>query len=111
MKIDLSLLEYSGLEKFVEVTRWKIGRQFAEHPDLKEPEIPQEFYCPITGDVMNEPMKDKYGHVYEKSAIIEWLDSHENSPLNRQPLTLGDLRPDTQLKRRIDEFFLKANCA
>lgn len=27
------------------------------------------FYCPITGDVMEDPYIDKEGHTYEKTAI------------------------------------------
>ena len=26
--------------------------------------IPHEFYCPITGDLLNEPVSEKAGHTY-----------------------------------------------
>lgn len=28
--------------------------------------------CPITQDVMKEPVIDREGNTYEKSAILEW---------------------------------------
>jgi len=39
----------------------------------KEEEIPDEFLCPITNDVMEDPVVASDGYTYEKAAIEEWL--------------------------------------
>ena len=103
-KIELALLDFRRLQKGIETLRVKIWRDFEGLQELKERRAPEEFFCPITGDIMSEPMKDKYGHRYEKTAIISWLESHQSSPLTRQPLSLADLTADSELQQRIEEF-------
>ena len=65
--------------------------------------VPREFYCPITGDLMNEPVLGKDGHSYEKSEIFQWLSTNKTSPLTRRPLTTDDLVDNLPLKRSIEE--------
>ena len=39
----------------------------------------QTFICPITGDIMKDPVIGSDGHTYERSAIEQWLhtpDAH-----------------------------------
>ena len=66
--------------------------------------VPREFYCPITGDLMNEPVLGKDGHSYEKSEIFQWLSTNKTSPLTREPLTTDDLVDNLPLKRSIEEI-------
>jgi len=66
--------------------------------------VPTEFYCPITGDLMNEPVLGKDGHSYEKSEIFQWLSTNKTSPLTREPLTTDDLVDNLPLKRSIEEI-------
>lgn len=65
-------------------------------------EIPPAFICPITHELMREPVISRYGQSYERSAIIEWLKSgHHSCPLTRQPLTLQGLVTNHQLRHAI----------
>lgn len=66
--------------------------------------IPISFYCPITHDVMKNPVVDKEGNSYEESAIREWLTQNAVSPITRNPLYTYDLTPNRALKNIIDEF-------
>ena len=66
--------------------------------------VPQDFYCPITGDLMNEPVLGKDGHSYEKSEILKWLSTNSTSPITREPLTKDDLVDNLPLKRSIEEI-------
>jgi len=60
------------------------------------------FYCPITGDIMEEPYIDKEGNTYEKNAIYEWLRRDKTSPITRSRLRMTDLTPNRILKEIID---------
>ena len=68
-------------------------------------EIPAEFVCPITCDLMSDPVQCSDGFVYEKSAIKEWLLTRRNtSPMTNLEMTDASLIPCDQLKLRIDAF-------
>ena len=66
--------------------------------------VPREFYCPITGDLMVDPVSDPNGNSYEKDSIIKWLSKNETSPITRDPLNSSQLVDNKALKRSIDEI-------
>lgn len=43
--------------------------------------IPDEYICPITMQIMQEPVILADGHMYEKSAIQKWFQTKNKSPL------------------------------
>ena len=43
---------------------------------LDDDDIPNELICPITMELMTEPVIAADGHSYEKAAIEEWLKDH-----------------------------------
>lgn len=61
------------------------------------------FYCPITGDLMIDPVVDSEGNTYERIAIESWIDGHKTSPITRNVIALEDLRPNRSLKNAIEE--------
>jgi len=65
-------------------------------------EIPESFYCPITHEVMVDPVIDPDGNSYERQAIENWLSHNAQSPITRNPLTIKDLRPNRALQDSID---------
>ena len=68
-------------------------------------EIPAEFVCPITCDIMSDPVQCSDGFIYEKSAIKEWLMTRRNtSPMTNLEMTDASLIPCDQLRERIDAF-------
>ena len=71
--------------------------------------VPREFYCPITGELMNNPVSEQSGHSYERDSIMEWLSRSQTSPITRLPLTEGDLTENLALKRSIDSIRDKIN--
>ena len=53
--------------------------------------------CPITLEPMVDPVIDREGNTYEKSAIMDWLANNSESPITRSPLTANDLVPNRAL--------------
>jgi hypothetical protein len=38
------------------------------------------FCCPLTGDLMADPVITRYGHCYEKASILRHIESHGTDP-------------------------------
>jgi hypothetical protein len=53
---------------------------------LKGMRLRDEFLCPITFDLMTDPVVAADGHSYERSPITKWISSKENSPRTGEPL-------------------------
>ena len=48
--------------------------------------IPQNFICPITHDIMIDPVICSDGISYERVAIQRWLIDHNTSPMTNEHL-------------------------
>jgi len=66
--------------------------------------IPQSFVCPITQEVMIDPVFTDDGNTYEREAIREWLEEADTSPLTNEKLESKSLRPNLALRKMIAEF-------
>ena len=66
--------------------------------------VPAEYMCPITNDVMRDPVIDSEGHTYERAAIVQWLHSSSRSPITRNPMTVQDLKPNRALAEAIGHW-------
>ncbi|XP_075108019.1 U-box domain-containing protein 44 [Nicotiana tabacum] len=65
----------------------------------------QSFYCPITGDVMEDPVETSSGQIFERTAIEKWLaDGNKLCPLTKNPLKRSDLRSNKTLRQSIEEW-------
>ena len=51
------------------------------HP--RRDEMPDHFMCPITNEVMEDPVMAMDGFTYERSAISTWFQRHNTSPMTR----------------------------
>jgi hypothetical protein len=71
-------------------------------------EVPYDFLCPITQEVMKHPVMNRYGINYERRAILEWLNGNNTCPMTRNPLRLSMLLPNVRLETAI-RFWLKEN--
>ncbi len=47
----------------------------------RQTKIPEAFVCPITQDMMQEPVVASDGHTYERTAIELWLKNNNTSPM------------------------------
>lgn len=65
----------------------------------------QSFYCPISQEVMEDPVEISSGQTFERSAIEKWFaEGHTTCPLTNQMLTSKELRPNIILRRSIQEW-------
>jgi U-box domain len=70
-----------------------------------EAAVPHEFVCPITHDIMKDPLMRRCGLSYEREAIISWLYDHNNAcPVTRDRLSPRDLVPNSALRKKISAW-------
>ena len=60
--------------------------------------------CPITGDIMNDPVQGNDGHTYERTAITEWLSRNPISPQTRAPMNITDLKVNASIRFLCDKY-------
>ena len=67
-------------------------------------DIPESFLCPISHQLMVDPVITNMGISYEKSQILKWLESHNTCPSTNQPLTIDMLSPNRALQDSIEQL-------
>lgn len=83
-------------------------------PDpAKKTSLPNRFYCPISLEIMREPvlfMVD--GNTYEKANLIEWLGKKRRSPLTNLEMTADQTINNTlQINRALVEEIAECKAA
>ena len=64
--------------------------------------LEKQYYCPLTKNIMKEPMSDNEGNTYERQAILTYLEIHNNkSPITGNALFPMQLIPNTSLAEQI----------
>jgi len=66
--------------------------------------VPEEYKCPITKEIMVDPVIDPDGNSYEREAIMNWLQRGQISPITRHLLLPTQLAPNRALKSIIEAF-------
>ncbi|KAL9644702.1 hypothetical protein ABK040_012356 [Willaertia magna] len=61
------------------------------------------FICPITQQLMVDPVIIETGHTFERKSIEEWLKSNNTCPITRTPLLLKSLTPNFTARLSINE--------
>lgn len=90
--------KYEGLSKKQELQEFLQNKGISLH-------LPDDFKCPITQEVMKEPIVASDGFSYEKSALMQlFKNGNKKSPLTRERLNDMILVPNTNLKKRIRDY-------
>ncbi|GAV63018.1 U-box domain-containing protein [Cephalotus follicularis] len=66
---------------------------------------PEDFRCPISLELMTDPVTVSTGHTYDRSSIQKWLKAGNNScPKTGERLQNTELVPNTILRKLIQHF-------
>ncbi|CAK9045974.1 unnamed protein product [Durusdinium trenchii] len=93
-------LEYSAVE--VEVASKPRPKSEANQTSSKAP-MPSEYFCPISQEVMVDPVTTSDGHTYDRKPIEEWLRNNDTSPNTGLVLPNKTLIPNHNLRKLIQE--------
>ncbi|KAJ6891949.1 hypothetical protein NC651_025213 [Populus alba x Populus x berolinensis] len=67
--------------------------------------IPDEFRCPISLDLMKDPVIVASGHTYDRNSIAQWINSgHQTCPKSGQRLIHMALIPNYALKSLVHQW-------
>lgn len=72
---------------------------------------PRHFICPLSGQIMGDPVMAADGHTYERGAIGDWLRLRDVSPVTGQPLSSAVLQPNYSLRQAIGAELAKLQAA
>lgn len=73
--------------------------------DNADDETPESFLCPLTLEIMTDPVTAADGHSYECAAITVWLQSSALSPLTGEQLPHKQLTRSHALRNAIQEHY------
>ena len=66
--------------------------------------MPDEYLCPITTEIMTDPVTTLDGFTYERAAITEWLRTKDTSPKTGATLESKALIPNHLVRSMIRAF-------
>jgi len=75
-----------------------------EKMGINEFKLSEDFICPITKEVMLEPVITSDGYSYESWAIEEWFRENTTSPMTNKYLKNRTLIPNYILKTLINNY-------
>ncbi|XP_057514093.1 E3 ubiquitin-protein ligase PUB23-like [Actinidia eriantha] len=73
---------------------------------MEEVNVPPFFLCPISLEIMKDPVTIPTGITYDRESIEKWIFSEKNStcPVTKQDLSDPDLTPNHTLRRLIQSW-------
>ena len=74
------------------------------HNHVDDDDINTDFKCPITMDIMKDPVICSDGHSYERESITKWLLTHNTSPKTNVVLENTNLTPNHSLRALIQSY-------
>ncbi len=63
--------------------------------------------CPITGEILLEPVVASDGHIYERQALDSWLSTNTTSPMTREQIIKHDYNVNIFYKNIIQKMLME----
>lgn len=68
---------------------------------------PNDMICPITKEIMTDPVITRNGHTFDRAALQRSIDLNgQRCPLTRAPVNMKEVTPNLALKSRIEEWII-----
>ncbi|XP_066142356.1 WD repeat, SAM and U-box domain-containing protein 1-like isoform X2 [Euwallacea fornicatus] len=97
-------LDDQTTEIMIRELKW-LKRIQVQIPKPFNQDIPDEFLCPITHEIMREPVTCSDGFTYERNAIAEWFMSGKfTSPMTNEILGNTEFSANLELRDEIRKF-------
>jgi hypothetical protein len=93
------------------------GHYDSSTDSLRVEPIYESFLCPLTKQIMRDPVTLETGSTFERQAILKWFKESDSSgrrlicPVTRKELSCTELNPSIALKNTIDEWMHRNEAA
>ncbi|KAL4574423.1 hypothetical protein LXL04_021255 [Taraxacum kok-saghyz] len=88
----------------------EICKNIDENKKVDTPSIPDDFLCPISLELMRDPVIVSTGQTYERSYIQRWIDCNNTTcPKTQQKLKNTTLTPNYVLRSLITQYCITHN--
>lgn len=67
---------------------------------------PRSFLCPISMELMTEPVVCPSGVTYDRKSITQWIQEHHSDPATHASLRNDNLYPNLTLRDMIQEWLV-----
>eukprot|EP00210_Caulerpa_lentillifera_P004768 g4552.t1 len=67
---------------------------------------PRSFLCPISMELMTEPVICPSGVTYDRKSITQWIEEHHSDPATKASMKTDDLYPNLTLRDMIQEWLV-----
>ncbi|ESW13929.1 hypothetical protein PHAVU_008G238500 [Phaseolus vulgaris] len=86
--------------------RARKGKELSSGSDLEiEIAIPTHFRCPVTLDMMKDPVTMATGITYDRDSIEKWIESgNRTCPVTKTELTSFEMIPNHSIRRMIQDW-------
>ena len=82
-----------------------VRRTWQQDAGEPEPAVPTHFLCPISLDMMRDPVTAPTGITYDRASVEGWLErGHSTCPVTARRLRLEELVPNHATRRVIQEW-------
>ncbi|KAK9842652.1 hypothetical protein WJX74_000151 [Apatococcus lobatus] len=106
----------AGMDGALEVIEMLLQAQTETKPPAclqktSSQDTPEAFLCPISQDLMADPVVAADGHTYEREHICRWLQAHSRSPMTNAILEDNHVVTNWALKKAIEHWSSPAQVA
>jgi ubiquitin-protein ligase/uncharacterized protein YegL len=72
-------------------------------------EVPEDYLCPMTHELFNDPVTAPDGHTYDRAAIYRWFQVRSTSPMTGLILNSTNLTTNRVMTRNVREWIAADN--
>eukprot|EP00882_Tetradesmus_deserticola_P017413 GHRQ01018653.1.p1 GENE.GHRQ01018653.1~~GHRQ01018653.1.p1 ORF type:complete len:262 (+),score=93.51 GHRQ01018653.1:46-786(+) len=87
-----------------EPSRWSSAAVGACAGARRLEDAPESLCCPITGQIMLQPVTLPSGKTFEYEAVRRWITQHGTDPTTCEPVSILDLHPNLLLREMVEKW-------
>lgn len=66
--------------------------------------IPEYYKCPVSKNLIFEPVISKYGNTFDKEALEAYVRQYKQEPLEKKPMSVANIYPNFAMKDALEHF-------